>query len=710
MDSSFNYRDVNYIGGGLLSIPDTEEHNDIPGFSKSLGKKIISITDAYRVYKNKPKYDLPQWWMEAVEQSEEVSLTGQTTIMKLPGNNDYLICGSYRESIYGWLSSIKTSNLYYSRKNKAIIVENPLWSEDTNKRMVYYGLSSTAIAARSIIPDTEEGRRLKNWAHKSMEKGFEIPSKTLFPSKMNLLPHQETVVMALAYNNGGLLADDVGSGKSAMFIGGFLSQVQYKKRKLGIRKGSELWPLVIITKKSLSQNTVEECKGWFRNARVELLKGRKSKDIPKETQFIVCPISVLEGRLNDILKLNPKGVICDESHVIKSPNTKQTKAALKLSRHVRENSDMPYTVCASATPMPNRPIELWTQLEFCGMGDAIIEFAETKQKFPEKVSIKVKKGREEYWIKIDTPQSKKFEIRYCFDPRGGIHTGKGASNEEELNTVMKENGYIRRKKSEFITPLPLLHQNFINCEVNDEYMEKYNTAELEFDRHLINTVKEKAQKEGWTKEEYNHEVKDKLRKMTKSEIIMKMTATRQIVGEAKIDSCVEWIKRFFEKDPMIVGNDKSRNKLIVFAHHKEVQRKIFEHPDLQKYGIMQISADNNREVPEIVRKFQSKTSGKNLVICYSEAREGLTLTAAKDVLVTEMPFVPSWLIQMGGRCWARLSKEYEPHEAYLHYAVTDLGIDKHLMDMIRNKTHLQKKIIDGEYAMDVINQADSELE
>ena len=707
MPEKLNYRDVYYFGLGLLSIPDDDEHKNIKGREDAPGRKIVPITQAHNVYKSKPKYDLPQWWSEAIEQSEEVSLTGKTTIIKLPGN-DYMVCGDYKESVFGWLSTIDSDDLYYDRECEAIIIENPVWKEDTNKRMVYYGLLSTAICAKNIVPETEEGKRLNAWAKEAKLKGFEIPSKTLFPTSMELLPHQESAVLALANNNGGLLADDVGSGKSAMFIGGFLSLVQYKKRYKGIRKHSDLWPLVIITKKSLSQNTVSECQGWYRNAKVELLKGRKRKAIPVGVDFIVCPISILEGRIQDILKLKPKGVVCDESHTIKSSTTAQSKAALKLSAEIRKNNEFPYSVCASATPMPNRPQELWTQLEFCGMGENIIEFAETKQRFPAKTRTKIKQGKNERWISIDTPNSKKFELRYCVDSRGGIYTGKGSSNEKELHEIMKKNGYIRRKKSEFITPLPLLHQNFINCKVDEEYMEKYNTAEEEFDKHLINTVKEKAESEGWSKSEYEHEVKDKIRKMSKSERIMKMTATRQIVGEAKIESAVQWIKRFFDKDPLIVGNDKTRNKLIVFAHHKEVQQRIFEHPDLQQFGIMQISSENNREVPSIVKNFQNKDSGKNLVICYSEAREGLTLTAAKDVLVTEMPFVPSWLIQMGGRCWARISRDYEPHEAYLHYAITDLGIDKHLMDMIRNKTSLQKKIIDGEYAMDVINQAESE--
>ena len=110
---------------------------------------------------------------------------------------------------------------------------------------------------------------------------------------------------------------------------------------------------------------------------------------------------------------------------------------------------------------------------------------------------------------------------------------------------------------------------------------------------------------------------------------------------------------------------------------------------------------------DIVREFQDPNSGKNLIICYSEAREGLTLTAAHDVLIVEMPFMSSWILQMAGRCWARVSELYPPHEAHIHYAMADLGIDKYLEEMVRQKGLLHRTIVDGEKATEVVNQAES---
>ena len=122
---------------------------------------------------------------------------------------------------------------------------------------------------------------------------------------------------------------------------------------------------------------------------------------------------------------------------------------------------------------------------------------------------------------------------------------------------------------------------------------------------------------------------------------------------------------------------------------------------------MEAIVAGTKNVNDIVDRFQSQTSGTNIVVCYSEAREGLTLTAAKDVLVAELPFMPSWLIQMGGRCWARVSEDYPPHEAYLHYAVADVDIDRYLENMIRQKAWLHRAIIDGEVAHNVLNQEES---
>ena len=65
---------------------------------------------------------------------------------------------------------------------------------------------------------------------------------------------------------------------------------------------------------------------------------------------------------------------------------------------------------------------------------------------------------------------------------------------------------------------------------------------------------------------------------------------------------------------------------------------------------------------------------------------------------------------MAGRSWARISELYPPHEATLNFAVADVNIDMWLMDMLRSKSDIFKKVIDGESSIEAINVAESEEE
>jgi hypothetical protein len=59
---------------------------------------------------------------------------------------------------------------------------------------------------------------------------------------------------------------------------------------------------------------------------------------------------------------------------------------------------------------------------------------------------------------------------------------------------------------------------------------------------------------------------------------------------------------------------------------------------------------------------------------------------------------------MAGRCWARFSELFEPHEANIHYAVVMGTIDGDLVRMVRLKKKQFDAVIDGE------GQDDEDLE
>lgn len=688
---------------------DTKERQDVyqhgaltydpAGATLTMRGRQMAVTEADKVLIRTAT--APRWWQDLVSQADQVrSSEGVPLILWLPGG-DYLMVGRHSESFIQWAESVGIQCEYH--RGVGTLMRNPHFPDTLGSNMSRSGVQATTVASSYLNPVTEQSKILAASADEATSDGYEIPRQDVFPSERVLMKHQVPVVLTLAHRGRGILADDVGSGKSSMFICGFIAKAQYRHLVLG-ENLSHTFPLVIVTKKKLVAPTAREVNAWFSALRVAVV-GDKRKDAITidEADVIVTTPGLLANNMHEILSRRPQGAVFDESHMFKNPMTKASKSAMKLVRAVRENTDHPYVVCASATPMPNRPAELWSQLKLTGMGDDIVALAREKQTYPSRVKFSLRSSRT-----IPVTDQTVFELRYCKGKAGPFGWDvRGADNETELYQSLRDTGLIRRRKSEFITPLPLLHQHVINCKISEEYQREYSRAEEQFPDHLVVSLRRKAARENWTDAELRVATAEALMKAQDSEAIMQMTALRELVGIAKVDPVTEWIKRFFAADPLIVGRDTTRNKLIVFAHHRKVQKALIENPDLQRFGLRSITAET-KDVNAIVDEFQRADSGVNLLICYSEAREGLTLTAAKDVLVAELPFVPSWLIQMAGRCWARISADYAPHEAHLHYAVADVGTDRYLAEMIQDKMNTSRTIIDGILATEVLNEAEGE--
>lgn len=677
--------------GGLTYDPDTA--------TLSMRGRTIPVTEADKVLVRTA--GAPRWWQDLVAQAEQVRVSEQIPlIMALPGG-DYLLVGRHSESFVSWAESVGVEARYL--RGTGTLMSDPHFPDGLGSQMSRSGVQATTVASAELNPVTEQSRLLAEAAAEATAAGYEIPRQDVLPSRRVLMKHQVPVVLTLAHRGRGLLADDVGSGKSSMFICGFFARAQYRHLVLG-EELYDTFPLVIVTKKKLVAPTAREVNAWFDHLRVHVVGDKRKSAVPiEDADVIVATPGLLANNMHDVLSRRPQGAVFDESHMFKNPMTKAAKSAMKLVRAVHDNTDHPYVVCASATPMPNRPAELWSQLRLTGMSEDVVAVARSKRPYPSRVKFSLKSSRT-----ISVTDQTIFELRYCKGRAGPFGWDvRGSDNEAELSEALRDAGLIRRRKSEFITPLPLLHQHIVRCPISEEYQREYARAEQQFPDHLVVSLRRRAKREGWDETRLRQEITEALMKSENSEAIMQMTALRELVGVAKVDAVTDWIHRFFAADPLIVGRDATRTKLIVFAHHRKVQSALIDNPDLARYGLRAITAET-REVNSVVDEFQRADSGVNLLICYSEAREGLTLTAAKDVLVAELPFVPSWLIQMAGRCWARISADYPPHEAHLHYAVADVGTDRYLAEMIQEKMNTSRTIIDGLLATEVLNEAEGE--
>lgn len=580
----------------------------------------------------------------------------------------------YREKII--------ENLIESSSNKDFVWKNNHKKElKTNKRLI------------DNKNDSEEELHLisiKKISEAATKEGYK--TRTKFPSGREYREHQKQAVLALAYNRSSLLGDQVGLGKGGEFIGGLLTLNDFLKEN-----GKEQnWPCVISVPKSLVNEMVEEIRKWVESPKITKLTGTKSQEIDKNMQFIVLNHDILSKRLDDILQTKPKAFIADEAHVYKNIKTKRTKAAIKLSSEVVSNSDEPYIVMASGTPFLNSPNELWPLIEITKITQLINE--KPMSEAPESVYIKTRHGgyRRKIW-----PQ-RAFEMYFCdgkYD-KYGIWSAKGATNTKELHKLLLKNGMIRRRKRDVISPLPILEENIVNLEVKKQELEEYWKASDSFKNWAIENAKKIAKEEGISEKRAAFIMMSKL---MAGEAIMRLTTLRQELAKAKINSTVNWIHDFMSgyivnRKGEKVKIDEKRKKLIVFVHHKNPRKLLVEHPELEQYGIVTILAGDEQKGSSIQKDKElfQKDPSKRLMICSMAAREGHTLTASYDIALMEIPFVPSWVVQMAGRSWARFSEDYEPHEAYLHYLIIEKTEDEKALKRVKMKKDVFDAVIDGQ--------------
>lgn len=199
-----------------------------------------------------------------------------------------------------------------------------------------------------------------------------------------------------------------------------------------------------------------------------------------------------------------------------------------------------------------------------------------------------------------------FEQQYCrritFErmTRYGLKTITkwiGGKNLDELNRRMQPY-VIRRLKSEVLPELPPKRDAELWLDIDQETLREYNALIKE------NTIGSTSQ--AW-----------------------------QALGLAKAEAAAEWIREFL----------LSGKQLVVFVHHRAVGQYLVEEfncPAIR--GGMSLA-----ESQEAIDQFQE--AGADVIVCSLQAAaEGVTLTAASDVLFVEQPWTPATLDQAGDRC------------------------------------------------------------
>ena len=296
------------------------------------------------------------------------------------------------------------------------------------------------------------------------------------PKGLSLMEFQKEGVGFIESRNGNVIVgDEMGTGKT-------ITVLTY------ISNHPELTPVVIVVPATLKYNWKKEADKWLLTKRdIQILESKKTKKLKKSSDIIIINYDIVHAWRKEIANINPKVLVLDECHAIKTSTTKRTKGVKHIAKKAK------HIIPMSGTPAINRPAELYNSIK-------LVE-SELFGSF------------------------QSYAQRYCdayFNGYGWEY--KGGSNLEELYDILS-NIMIRRKKEDVIKDLPEKRRTFVSLDLTN--ISDYNKAENDFIE--------------WVRENKGKRAADRA---SSAEKLVKVGTLRLLAVRGALANSIQWVKNF----------------------------------------------------------------------------------------------------------------------------------------------------------------------
>ena len=340
--------------------------------------------------------------------------------------------------------------------------------------------------------------------------------------------------------------------------------------------------------------------------------------------MILLPMQDLAGKF-DV-------VVVDESHCLKDPSAKRTKAAMPILKQGKR------CLLLTGTPALNRPKEIFTQLS-CLVPKANLRL-------------------------------KDFGERYCtgnrFDKYGG------AKNLDELHALLRNSIMIRRLKVDVLTQLPRKRRQQVYLALDSSSRKKLDILQQQMTeaKAAMSQLIAKAA----SSNNKNMHVSAEHRSLVME--IYKKTA------ELKAKCVQDYV------DTLLEGG----GKFLVFAHHTCLLDAIEHSCNKHKCKYIRIDGSTpSHSRANLVESFQTNESVRVAILSIRAAGVGLTLTAASTVVFAEMTWTPGEIIQAEDRAH-RIGQASSVNVYFLHIKKS---IDDVIWSSLQSKLDNLGQTLDG---------------
>jgi len=365
---------------------------------------------------------------------------------------------------------------------------------------------------------------------------------------------------------------------------------------------------------------------FYKFDRTHMLINRLS-NVPKEKHICILPYSMLTAK-NKVLKLLSIKfdiIILDESQNLKNIRSKRVKVFENIQKNAR------FILAMTGTLFKNRPLEAYNIMKYVRILDEKMRIMDFIRHFEGEVSA--------YFYRKNSP----YKYYNTIQSEAVVR----------LRTLLEKSGqYVRRSKEDVIKELPQKQRIIVPTDLPE-------TLDI---KQIINLESEIIKKLN-------------MRYKLTPEEAQRLSTYRRIVGLHKVPSIIEYIGE----------NLSDRNRLIIFAHHKEVIDKI--HESLSQMFtdalVMKVNGDTPSNLrDQYVAAFQGEAEKAILVLSLAVMSEGVTLTKGNEIVFAEIDWVPATMLQAEDRIH-RISQKAST--CFYYYMIAPNTLDQYVYNVINNK-------------------------
>lgn len=481
------------------------------------------------------------------------------------------------------------------------------------------------------------------------------------PDGLELYPFQRIGVQYLDTVDNGLVADQMGLGKTVQALVAISVRNQY--------------PAIVVCPASIKGHWARETMKWLPGKKVAILNGRKPanlKDFHGRCAYdiLIVNYDVLHGWVDTLSNINPRVLVADECHRVKNPSAGRTKAVKSLI----ENVPSMRRIFLSGTPVVNRPMEFWTLISLLGYSSHFGGFAEYRRQY------------DNAWTK----------------------------QLQELNTRARSYFMTRRMKADVLPELPEKQRIIVPIDIDNR--REYTNAEQDiagffaqkkteiedWDEAELDAIK-RAIALGLTGEDVITYAKDHVKSLkqetygqayalaARNEELLRWEALKQLSVKGKMKAVEAWIDEFLESD----------EKLVIFATHTNTIERL-----ARKYNAPYIRGGVKSEERTIIEeRFQNDPKCRVLIGNIAAMGEGLNLqTSCSNVCFVEF----GWSPKDHDQAEDRLHRIGQKDSVTVWNLVAEGTIDEEICELIEKKREVTNAIQDGA-GLDVQRQMMDEL-